>query len=287
MTSPSDIPGVRAGAFQGIPALMIDTPHAHAAISLFGGQVLSYTPAGFDDLLWVSPSTARPPKAIRGGIPICWPWFAKQGVAPESPQHGLVRATPWKIVRSTVHANTDIELALAPVDEAVHTMRVEQTIRIGGELTQSLTTTNTTTGTFSLTDAFHTYFRVGDAERIGITGLAGLTYLDKPSDFAKKVQTEPFRLHAECDRIYLDAQGDYVLDDPVLARRVRMRSRGSRALVVWNPNAEKIKTFVDIPHHGWRTYFCLEVANAGADVVMIAPGATHRIEQILSVEAIN
>ncbi len=66
-----------------------------------------------------------------------------------------------------------------------------------------------------------------------------------------------------------------------------MRSSGSRALVVWNPNAEKIKTFVDIPHDGWRTYFCLAVANAGADVVMVEPGATHRIEQILSVEAIN
>ena len=281
------MPGVRAGEFQGIPALMIDTPHARAAISLFGGQVLSYTPTGFDDLLWASPSTARPPKAIRGGIPICWPWFARQGVAPESPQHGRVRAEPWKIMRSTVHTNTDIEFALAPVDEALHPMTVEQTIRIGSELTQSLTTTNTTRGAFSLTNAFHTYFRVGDAERISIAALAGLAYLDKPTDFARKVQTEPFRLHGECDRIYVDTQGDYVLDDPVLARRIRVRSSGSRALVVWNPNAEKIKTFADIPHDGWRTYFCLEVANAGADVVEVAPGAVHRIEQILSVEAVS
>ncbi len=282
MTNSHVIPGVRSGEFQGIPALIIESAHGRAAISLFGGQVLSYAPAGFQDLLWLSPSTTRPPKAMRGGIPICWPWFARQGVPAESPQHGLVRTVPWKIARSAIHANGDIEIGLVLADAALHAMRVEQSIRVGCELTQSLITTNTTAAAFSLTNAFHTYFHVGDAERIGIAGLAGLTYLDKPANFAKKVQAERFQLQGECDRIYLDTPGDFSLDDPNLARRIRLRSSGSRSLVVWNPNAEKIKAFTDIPNEGWRDYICLEVANAGTDVITLAPGASHRIEQVIS-----
>jgi glucose-6-phosphate 1-epimerase len=272
------------GEFQGIPALLAEAADGRAAISLFGGQVLSYAPAGFDDLLWVSPTTSRPPKAIRGGIPVCWPWFAKQGVAAESPQHGVARTASWKIARTASSANGDIEMTLVPVDDLLPEARVEQTIRVGRTLSQVLTTT--ASGPYSLTQAFHTYFRVGDAERIGIDGLDGLTYLDKPSNFASKVQTGAFRLDGECDRIYLDTQGDFTLHDPVLARRIRIRSSGSRALVVWNPNAEKIKTFTDIPHSDWRNYFCLEVANAGTDVVKLVPGASHRIEQELSAEAL-
>ena len=184
--------------------------------------------------------------------------------------------------RSAIHANGDIEFGLVLADAALHSMRVEQSIRVGCELTQSLITTNTTAAAFSLTNAFHTYFHVGDAERIGIAGLAGLTYLDKPANFAKKVQAERFQLQGECDRIYLDTPGDFSLDDPNLARRIRLRSSGSRSLVVWNPNAEKIKAFTDIPNEGWRDYICLEVANAGTDVITLAPGASHRIEQVIS-----
>ncbi len=98
-------------------------------------------------------------------------------------------------------------------------MRIEQTLRIGHMMTQELATTNRTAVPFALTEAFHTYFRVGDAEKIGITGLAGLTYLDKPSDFAKRIQTTPFHLEGECDRIYLDTQGEFSIEDPVFGRR--------------------------------------------------------------------
>ncbi len=278
--------GVRSGEFQDLPALIIETPRCRAAISLAGGQVLSYAPAGFDDLLWLSPATSRPPSAIRGGIPVCWPWFARQGVAPTAPQHGLVRTVPWRITRSTNFSNGDIEITLGLVDETLHPMHIEQTLQFGRMLTQTLATTNRTAALFALSEAFHTYFRVGDAEKIGITGLAGLTYLDKPSDFAKRIQTTPFHLDGECDRIYLDTQGDFSIEDPVLGRRIRLRSSGSRSLVVWNPNAEKIKTFADIPDDGWRSYFCLEVANAGSDVVTLLPGAVHRIAQTLSTEAL-
>ena len=278
-------PGLRIGELQGIPVLLVEAREGRAAISLFGAQLLSFTPAGFDDLLWVSPTTTRPPKAIRGGVPICWPWFAKQGVPPDSQQHGIARTAPWTVTRSAIDAAGNVEITLAPNDDAFAAARVDQTISVGRTLRQVLTTT--AMRPYSLTQAFHTYFRVGDAERIGIEGLDGLTYLDKPSNFSQQVQTEKFRLDGECDRIYLDTQGDFAIHDPVLSRRIRIRAKGSRALVVWNPNAEKIKTFTDIPPDGWRSYFCLEVANAGTDVVTLAPGESHRIEQVLSVEAIS
>jgi glucose-6-phosphate 1-epimerase len=280
-----DRPGVRIGALQAIPALLVEARGGRAAISLFGGQVLSYAPRGFDDLLWMSPTASQPPKSIRGGVPICWPWFAKQGVAPESPQHGFARTAPWQLQRTEIDASGNIELTLAPIDDALPEARVEQKIRVGSTLTQVLTTT--ASRPYTLTQAFHTYFRVGDAEKIGIEGLDGRTYLDKPSNFASNVQTGKFRLDGECDRIYLDTQGDFAIHDPVLARRIRIRSSGSHSLVVWNPNAERIKTFADIPHSDWRNYFCLEVANAGTDTVNLLPGASHRIQQELSAESLR
>ncbi|MSQ18947.1 MAG: D-hexose-6-phosphate mutarotase [Betaproteobacteria bacterium] len=278
-------PGLRIGELQGIPVLLVEAREGRAAVSLFGGQILSYAPAGFDDLLWVSRTTTRPPKAIRGGVPICWPWFAKQGVPPESQQHGIARTAPWTLTRSAIDVNGNVEITLAPNEDSFPAARVEQTVSVGRALRQVLTTT--ALRPYSLTQAFHTYFRVGDAERIGIEGLDGLTYLDKPSDFSRRVQTEMFRLDGECDRIYLDTQGDFAIHDPVLSRRIRIRAKGSRSLVVWNPNAERIKTFADIPPDGWRSYLCLEVANAGTDTVNLGPGASHRIEQALSAESIR
>jgi len=285
MPDPSLPAGVRIGTHDGMPAIVVETPLARAAISLHGAQVLSFVPAGHDDLLWVSPATARPPKPIRGGIPVCWPWFARQGMPDDAPQHGVARTAEWRIDRCEAHADGTIALDLVPA-AVIHPLGVRQHIRVGRTLEQSLATTNTTDTPFALTQAFHTYFRVGDATRVGIEGIAGLDYLDKPSGFARRTQQTAFAFDgAECDRIYLDAGGHFVLDDPVLSRRIRITAQGSRALVVWNAGAEKIRGFADIPADGWRTYFCLEVANAGTDVVTLAPGATHVIGQALAVEA--
>ena len=108
----NSIPGLRFGEFQGFPALLITTPFSKAAISLFGGHVLSFVPTGFEDVLWISPNSKRPPDPIRGGIPVCWPYFAKQGQPPDAPQHGLVRTQQWQVTHAERTIDGEIVLAL-------------------------------------------------------------------------------------------------------------------------------------------------------------------------------
>ena len=106
----ASIPGLRFGEFQGLPALLVQTPFSRAAISLFGGHVLSWIPNGFDDVLWLSPVSKRPPDPIRGGIPVCWPYFARQGQPPDAPMHGLVRTLQWQVTHAQQNADGEIVL---------------------------------------------------------------------------------------------------------------------------------------------------------------------------------
>lgn len=280
----ADVPGIRAGVFNDVPALLIETAAARAAISLFGAQLLSYAPAGHEDLLWVSPATSRPPRPIRGGVPVCWPWFGRQGVDPGAAQHGIARTAAWRVVFAQARDQDSVALSLVPADASLHALRVELMFEIGATLTQALKTTNTTAAPVRLTQAFHTYFRVGDAERAAIEGIDGLTYLDKPTNFARCVQDQPWRLQGECDRVYVDAKGQYTLTDPVLARRIRIRAQNSRALVVWNPGPDRISAIADIPPANWREFLCLEVANAGDDVVSLEAACACVITQTLAAE---
>jgi glucose-6-phosphate 1-epimerase len=285
MLSIPNLPGVREGTFHGMPALLIETPLCTCAVSLFGAQVLSFVPRGQGDLLWMSPTTKAPPSAIRGGIPLCWPHFAKQGQPDTATQHGFARTSQWRVTQARAHENGEIELSFALEPSEATPLALMSLLRVGATLHQTLTTTNPTAQTHRITQAFHTYFRVGDAREIYVTGLAGLSYLSKFDDFAEFTQVGEFRLETQSqvrsDRIYQGAGGRYALVDAVLKRRIEIASHGSSTLVVWNPGAEAIKSFTDIPHHAWLDYFCLEVANAGREVVTLAPGAAAQLSQTI------
>lgn len=283
----ASIPGLRFGEFQGLPALLVQTPFSRAAISLFGGHVLSWIPNGFDDVLWLSPVSKRPPDPIRGGIPVCWPYFARQGQPPDAPMHGLVRTLQWQVTHAQQNADGEIVLALSPpeVDDVPLTLLL--TMRIGRALEQALTTVNLGRETVRFTQALHTYFRVADAERVAVSGLDGLRFADKFDDFNEHTQRGDWDLHdardpGRSDRIYADTQGRFELVDPAGSRRVTLTTSGSRSLVVWNPGAEWIKTFADLPPDGWKHYVCLEAANCGADVVELATDDSHVLQQTIT-----
>ncbi len=279
----SHITGITVGEHCGLPALLIETPASKAAVSLFGAHVLSFTPTGQADLLWMSPTTKAPPQPIRGGIPLCWPYFAKQGQPETAQQHGVARTTPWRVLDAQQFANGDVELTFVPTDAPIAGLNVKTTLRVGASLTQTLTTENQSSATHALTQAFHTYFRVGDARQVRVRGLDQLSYLDKFAHFAAFTQQGEFAFEDRSDRIYQKTSGAYTLVDPVMNRNIEISSVGSATLVVWNAGAEAIKTFTDIPHDAWPDYFCLEVANAGAEVVMLSPGGKATMGQTISV----
>jgi glucose-6-phosphate 1-epimerase len=283
----ASIPGLRFGEFQGLPALLVQTPFSRAAISLFGGHVLSWVPNGFDDVLWLSPVSKRPPDPIRGGIPVCWPYFARQGQPADAPMHGLVRTLQWQVTHAQQNADGEIVLALSPPELAEVPLTLLLTMRIGRALEQALTTVNLGRETVRFTQALHTYFRVGDAERVSVSGLEGLTFADKFDDFNEHTQRGDWDLHdardpGRSDRIYANTPGHFELVDVVGARRVTLTTAGSRSLVVWNPGAEWIKSFADLPPDGWKHYVCLEAANCGADVIELATDDSHVLQQTIA-----
>lgn len=283
------IKGVTSGKFQGLDAWLVETPQSTAAISVFGGQLLSFVPKGGQDVMWLSPRRAELPTPIRGGSPVCWPYFGRQGQGTDVPSHGLVRTLPWELKQARTLPDGRIELTLAPPVLDTLALRLQMVLVIGATLEQTLVTENTGSSAASVTQALHNYFRVGDATRVDVEGLDGLDYLDKYENYAQpRRQQGPWNLRdprdpGRSDRIYTQAGGRYVLRDPVMKRRITLDTQGSRALVAWNPGAAAAAKMADVGD-GWRDYVCLEAANAGPDVVTVPAGGRHVLKQALTVQ---
>lgn len=283
------IKGVESGQFEGLDAWLVETPHATAAISVFGGQLLSFIPKGQQDVFWLSPRRAALPTPIRGGSPVCWPYFGRQGQGDDVPSHGLVRTRPWQLQAGRQREDGSIELTLVPPVLDSLTLRLEMRVVVGERLEQALITHNAGSEPVTITQALHNYFRVGDATRVDVDGVEGLEYLDKYEGYAqRRRQAGPWNLRdprdpGRSDRIYADAGGRYELRDPVLDRVVTLRTTGSQSLVAWNPGAEAAAKMADVGA-GWRDYVCLEAANVGPDTVTIAAGGRHVLQQTVSVQ---
>ena len=284
----TQIPGLSTGDFHGFPSLLIETPHSRAAISLFGGQLLSFVPKGGEDVMWLSPTAKPLPTPIRGGTPVCWPYFGRQDQTAEVPAHGFVRTLPWRLLDARREDDGTVVLQLAPPELQDLPLRLRMTVRIGRTLDQSLETENVGGQTVRFTQALHNYFRVGDALQVSAQGLGGLDYLDKFENYAHAHRQQgdwnlrDARDPGRSDRIYTGAGGRYSLVDPVLRRRIDITTEGSHTLVAWNPGEVGAAKMDDVGE-GWRNYVCLESANAGPDVIELAPGASHVLRQTLGV----
>ena len=283
----------------GHACLQLRTRHGTAIVALHGAHLLSWVPSGQRDVFWLSPQALPEPAAIRGGVPVCWPWFARQDRPPSARQHGPARNVPWQL--NAIHASNDeqVHLSLSPaihdadseLARAASGLQVSLELMLGGEtgdtLSQTLHTRNLGHEPFSLTQALHSYFAVGDASRIGIEGITGLPYHDRLRALALDVQQTPFVLEDACDRTYhhkVPKSGHrYTLIDPAWQRRIVIETQGSQSLVVWNPGQAGARQMADVPDEGWRDFFCLEVANAGPDVLTLAPGGDYRLQQRLRV----
>jgi glucose-6-phosphate 1-epimerase len=285
--------------YAGHACLQLSTRFGSAIVALHGAHLLSWLPTGQRDLFWLSPQALPEPAAIRGGVPVCWPWFARQGQPASAAQHGPVRNLPWQI--SAIHGSSDdeISLSLQPCADnilvsAAPGLQVSLRITLGQTLQQTLRTHNLSSPgsqPFALTQALHSYFAVGHAAQVGIEGLAGLPYQDRLRDLAFDLQRSPFALNQACDRTYshpvqdasMQSDHRYVLVDPVWQRRIVIATQGSQSVVVWNPGSEGARTMADVPDDGWQDFFCVETSNAGPDVVVLEPGAAHSLGHTLSV----
>ena len=286
----------RVGA-GGLTYADIDNDGGRATICLQGAHLVSFRPKSQQHpVVWVSEDAKfAPGKSIRGGAPVCWPWFGAHASESSFPAHGFARTVPWEVIHSRRRndAKTEITLQLVDNDQTraqwPHASRLQLTIIVGETLEMRLATTNLGQAPIEIGEALHTYLQIGDIGKIQVSGLDGASYLDKVDNFAKKTQRGDIRFDGEVDRVYINTQADCVIDDPQLQRRIRIAKSGSDATVVWSPWLEKAQQMGDMgpgqqAQGGWREMVCVESANALDNVVTIAPGATHTLAVTYSVE---
>lgn len=279
-------PGVilfEAGALGGVVAVL-RAGDGVCVVALQGAQVLSWIPQPAEpDVLWLSPmSKLGTGKALRGGIPVCWPWFGPYTDATAGlPAHGFVRTAAWTVEStSATQDRTALTLGVA-LTEQQQTIagHLSATLRVtlGTELELYLTTANAGTTPVTISEALHSYFAVGDIENAYVTGLDGRSYLDQLTGL-EAVQNGPVTFDRETDRIYWDTSGSLAVGDKTVKRAIGIASAGSASTVVWNPWLEKSARLGDMPPGSHRHMLCVETANAGPrSAVVIAPGQTHTL----------
>jgi len=289
------IPGVAevVAGQNGLAMVRITAGAASAVIYLHGAQVTSWKPAGADEVLFLSAqSHFADGKAIRGGIPICFPWFRGKADDPKAPAHGVVRTKAWNLTGIVRDGDGVLVTFETESDDASrkwypHEFRAEYRVRVGAELNLSFTVTNTGSDPMRFEEALHTYHRIGDAEQVRVTGLDGTAYLDNMDGNREKRQAGDVMFRAQTDNAYLDTTEAVEVVDPVFGRRIRTEKRNSRTTVVWNPWIEGAKALADLGDEEWRGFACAEASNIMAYAVELAPGEQHTMESVLSVAGIS
>ncbi len=273
----------------GLTRAVIHNDASSAEVYLHGGHITAFHPHGQSPVLWMSNlAQFKPDKAIRGGVPIVWPWFGAHPTDSTKPQHGFARISEWNVAESSAPSNTESRLQLrmnsSPETEALwpHQFELSYTITVTESLSLKLTTRNTGTDAFEVGCALHSYFAIGDIARTTITGLDGRSYLDQLDGMQNKLQSGAVIIGDEVDRIYRDTEDECVVHDKAIDRDIHVAKSGSRSTVVWNPWISKAQRMSDFPDDGYRTMICVETTNAAEDIRTVNPGESHSIVQMIS-----
>lgn len=265
--------GIESIDFNGLPALRLQAGGASAIVSLFGGQVLSWTPRGGKEWLYLS-ETAKFDRStpIRGGVPVCFPQFADLG---SLPKHGFVRTTDWTLADRRV--DKDFALIQLRLEDSAetralwnHPFGIELTISIeDNRLDLEFEVDNRGTDALSFTGALHTYLRVREAEEARLEGLYGFTYRDSANGDAIKRETgDALMVDAEVDRVYRRVNRPLLLRDG--SRTLGINTEGFPDVVVWNPWETRCAALADMPDNGFRRMLCVEAAAADTPVTVAA-----------------
>ncbi len=262
----------------------VDNALGNARILLQGAQVVHWAPTAAKPVIWTSEAAKYTPgKSLRGGVPVCWPWFGPHATNAEFPAHGFARTRDWDVVSTRQLASGATELVLRlPMVDSDRVMWPEVTslefrVTVGDTLEMLMANRNHGTNPVTIGQALHTYFAVSDVRQCRISGLENVDYVDKVDARKTKRQQGAVAISSEVDRVYVNTAGDCVIDDPGWQRRIRISKRGSAATVVWNPWEEKAARFGDMSDNGYLSMVCVESANAEQDVVTLAPNEEHQM----------
>jgi D-hexose-6-phosphate mutarotase len=280
----------------GLEFLKLTGPFGSAEFCTQGAHLMHFTPSGGTPMLFVSAKTLLSPgKAIRGGIPVIFPWFGPRAGHPEAPMHGLVRTRPWQVTEVTVPQKPGAESpgstpavvrfeCQSDADTLVlwpHEFRLELVFELGTSLHITWRVHNTGSAPFNFEQALHPYFPVKDVHSATVSGLQNATYIDKTDQMTIKTQTEPVvRFSGETDRLFLDTADTLTLDDPASNQRLLIQKTGSNSSVVWNPWIAKAAALADLGDEEWREFVCVEQVNAAKNSVQLPPEKTHAMTAV-------
>ncbi|QUJ68273.1 D-hexose-6-phosphate mutarotase [Photobacterium sp. GJ3] len=268
----------------GIDVIRILHPQCQAAISLFGGHLLSFQPTGHQAMIWMSEAADYSgSSALRGGIPICWPWFGKAA----TPSHGFARTSLWELESfndQKSHVTVTLTLHDSPTTQAIWPYRFHNRLHfeLDKTLKVQLTSTNTDQRPWRMSGALHTYLAVGDIMQTTLSGL-GNEYLDGLANQQRLPSNGTLQFDDAVDRIYNRAESTIHLEDPQLYRRLKIRNQGHDSAVVWNPWQAGAASMVDMTPEGYTTMVCVESALSGTGIVL-EPGQSHHLSTEIGAE---
>jgi glucose-6-phosphate 1-epimerase len=276
----------------GLPRVRITTPQVEGEMYLHGAQVTSWKPAHAEEVLFVSKRAQwHEGIAIRGGIPICFPWFRAKPDDPKAPAHGFVRTKAW-ILESITNDGGRVTVIMStasnndarkwwPAD-----FRLVHRATFGPELKLELTVTNTGSTPLRFEEALHTYHNVGQIRDVRVNGLDGVAYLDNTDSNREKTQSGDLVIAKQTDNAYLNTQGEIELADSALRRRIRIAKENSLTTVVWNPWQEGAKSLADLGNEEWQQMVCVEASNVLGFAVNLAPGRQHLMKATIQVDSL-
>ncbi len=291
LNSRFEIPGTAqvVGGNGRLPKVRIASREAVGEMYLHGAHVTCWKPVGREEVLFLSSrSRWEDGQAIRGGVPVCFPWFGNKADDPKAPAHGFVRTRAWQI--------ESIEQIGSAVTVSMFTESNEDTARwwpaefrlvhratFGEELSLELVVTNTGKTSLCFEEALHAYHRVGNIEKARVRGLDMVHYLDKTDSNRENMQQGEITVVSETDRVYLNTTDAIELEDPVLHRCTRVTKENSQTTVVWNPWVRKAHSLSDFADDEWKQMICIEASNVSDSAVHLAPGQHHKMKVIVKV----
>jgi len=268
----------------GLTKAVIRAPAASGELYLHGAHVTAWQPAGHDPVLWMSRSSNfATDKPIRGGVPICFPWFGAYASDPSRPAHGYARIQDWALTAAGVSDDGGISLTL---DARIEPFVVRYRVQFGTSLAMTLTTHLPTAAVaaHSFEDALHTYLAISDIRQISIAGLQKCRFIDKLDQAQEKAAIGiPIEFTGETDRVYHQTDAACHLVDRLKSRQVTVSKSGSQSTVVWNPWIDKSLRMPDFGDHEWPEMVCIETANVGSAAILLQPGETHTTNAKLEV----
>jgi D-hexose-6-phosphate mutarotase len=273
------------------PVLNVTTKKCRAKISIYGGQVLSWQPVTqANDVLWHPRlELCQKDLPIRGGVPICWPWFGANKIHQDMPSHGYARISSWEINLIQTHNSDEIKIILdlksvhERYDKQHQWLKIREIIDIGERLSIEIISENHGEEPVVITEGFHTYFNVSHIDRVTIEGLQENQYVDLLRE-SRMVKAGILKFNEELGRIYINTTAPCLIYDPGFQRKILIEKIGSKSTAVWNPWDKKSAGMSDLMEGDWQNFVCLESANALENAVIIAPMESHSMKVQYSVE---